>query len=48
MLDKAKFSIFDALYENFEKRLHCSYHYTDTDSIFLNISIPNGCSIIEE
>ena len=33
-LEKAKLFMYKAIYENFEKYLDCSYHYTDTDSIF--------------
>ena len=29
--------MYKALYDYFEKELNCSYHYTDTDSIFTNI-----------
>ena len=37
-LEKAKLFMYKAIYEHFEKELdYCSYHYTDTDSIFINI-----------
>ena len=40
--------MYKAIYEYFEKELDCSYHYTDTDSIFININVPEGGSISEE
>ena len=32
--------MYDSIYDYFEKELDCSYHYTDTDSIFVNINVP--------
>ena len=40
ILEKAKLFMYKAIYDYFEKELDCSYHYTDTDSIFININIP--------
>ena len=40
--------MYKAIYEYFGKELDCSYHYTDTDSIFININVPEGGSISEE
>ena len=40
ILEKAKLYMYKAIYDYFEKELDCSYHYTDTDSIFININIP--------
>ena len=37
ILEKAKLFMYKAMYDYFEKELVCSYHYTDTDSIFVNI-----------
>ena len=34
ILEKAKLYMYKAIYNYFEKELDCSYHYTDTDSIF--------------
>ena len=36
------------MYDYFEKELDCSYHYTDTYSIFININIPLDSSIETE
>ena len=38
--EKVKNFMYEALYDYFEKQLDCSYHYTDTDSNFININIP--------
>ena len=38
ILEKAKLFMYKAIYDYFEKELDCSYHYTDTDSIFININ----------
>ena len=37
-----------AIYEYFEKLLDCSCHYTDTDSIFININFPLDSNIETE
>ena len=42
---RAKLFIYRARYEDFEKWLDCSYYYTDTDSIFININVPSDCTI---
>ena len=44
-LEKAKLFMYKAIYDYFEKELDCSYHYTDTDSIFLNINVPLASNI---
>ena len=38
-LEKTKLFMFKAIYEYFETELDCSHHYTDTDSIFMNIYV---------
>ena len=40
--------MYKAIYDYFEKELDCSYHYTDRDSIFININIPLGSTIEKE
>ena len=40
ILEKAKLFMYKAIYDYFEKKLDYSYHYTDTDSLFININIP--------
>ena len=40
--------MYKAIYEYFEKELDCSYHYKDTDSIFINFNVHEGGSISEE
>ena len=40
ILEKAKLLMYKAIYNYFEKELDCSYQYTDTDSIFMNIIVP--------
>ena len=40
ILEKAKLFMYKAIHDYFEKELDCSYHYTDTDSIFININNP--------
>ena len=40
ILEKAKLFMYKATYENFEKELDCSYQYTDTDCVFINIIVP--------
>ena len=42
---KAKFYMYKAIYDYFEKELDCSYHYRDTDSIFININVPLDSNI---
>ena len=41
ILEKAKLFMYKAIYDYFEKELDCSYHYTDTDSLFININVPS-------
>ena len=45
ILEKAKLFMYKAINENFEKEIDCSYHYTDTDSIILNINVPLDSNI---
>ena len=40
--------MYKAIYDYFEKELDCSYHYTDTDSIFMKINIPLDSTIEKE
>ena len=40
--------MYKAIYEYFEKELDCSYHYTDTDSIFININVSLNSDIETE
>ena len=40
--------MYKALYDYFENELDCSNHYTDTDSIFLNINVPLDSTIEKE
>ena len=48
ILEKGKLFMYKAIYDYFEKELDCSYHYRDTDSIFLNINIPLDSNIETE
>ena len=48
ILEKAKLFMYKSIYDYFEKEFDCSYHYTDTDSIFININIPLGSTIEKE
>ena len=48
ILEKAKLFMYKAIHDYFEKELDCSYHYTDTDSIFININIPLDSTIEKE
>ena len=48
ILEKAKLFMYKAIYGYFQKKLDCSYHYTDTDSIFININIPLDSTIEKE
>ena len=48
ILKKAKLYMYKAIYDYFEKELDCSYHYTDTDSIFININVPVDSNIETE
>ena len=48
ILEKAKLFVNRAFYDYFEKKLDCSYHYTDTDSIFININVPLDSNIETE
>ena len=45
LLEKAKLYVHKAIYDYFEKELDCSYHYTDTDSMFININVPLDSNI---
>ena len=40
--------MYKALYDYFEKELDCSYHYTETYSIFININVPLDSTIEKE
>ena len=40
--------MYKAIYDYFEKELDCSYHYTDTESIFINIKVPLDSNIETE
>ena len=48
ILEKVKLFMYKAIYDYFEKKLDCSYHYTDTDSIFININVPLNSNIETE
>ena len=48
ILEKAKLVMYKAIYDYFEKELDCSYHYTDTDSIFININVTLDSNIETE
>ena len=48
ILEKAKLFMYKALYDYFEKELDCSYHYTDTDSTFINCNVPLDSDIGRE
>ena len=48
ILEKAKLYTYKAIYDYFEKKLDCSYHCTDTDSIFININVPLDSNIETE
>ena len=48
ILEKTKLFMYKAIYEYFEKKLYCSYHYTDTDSILININVPLDSDIEKE
>ena len=48
ILEKAKLYMYKAIYDYFEKELDCSYRYTDTDSIFININVPLDSNIETE
>ena len=48
ILEKAKLFIYKAIYDYFEKELDCSYHYKDTDSIFININVALDSNIETE
>ena len=45
ILEKAKLFMYRAIYEYFENEIDCSYHYTDTDYIFININVPLDSTI---
>ena len=45
ILEKAKLFMYKAIYDYFENKLDCCYHYTDTDSIFININVPLDSNI---
>ena len=40
--------MYKAIYDYFEKELDCSYHYSNNDSMFININVPDACTIYEE
>ena len=48
ILEKAKLFMYKAIYYYFEKELDCSYHYTVTESIFININVPLDSNIETE
>ena len=48
ILEKAKLVMYKAIYDYFEKELDCSYHYTDTGSIFININVTLDSNIETE
>ena len=48
ILEKAKLFMYKAIYDYFEKDLDCSYHCTDTDTIFLDINVPLDSNIETE
>ena len=48
ILEKVKLFKYKAIYDYFEKVLDCSYHYTDTDSIFVKLSMPLDINIETE
>ena len=48
ILEKAKLFMYKSIFDYFEKKLDCSYHYTDTDSIFIIINIPLDSTIEKE
>ena len=37
-----------AIHDYFDKELDCCYHYTDTDSLFVNISVPLDSTMATE
>ena len=45
ILEKTKLFMYKAIYECFEKELDCSYYYTDTGSIFININVQSDSTI---
>ena len=52
LLEKAKLFMYKAIYDYFEKELdyhyRSSYHYTDTDYMFININVPLDSNIETE
>ena len=48
ILEKAKLYMYNAINDYFEKELDCSYHYTDSDSILININVPLDSKIETE
>ena len=48
ILEKAKLSMYKAIYDYCEKEFDFSYHYTGTDSKFTKINVPEGGTIDEE
>ena len=48
ILEKAKLFMYTVIIDYFEKNLDCSYQYTDTDSIFININVPSDNNIETE
>ena len=48
ILEKAKLFMYEAIHEYFEREIYCNYHYTDADSIFININVPSDSTIETE
>ena len=48
ILEKSKLFMYKAIYEYCEKEIDCSYHYTDTDSISMNINVSLDSTIEKE
>ena len=40
--------MYKAIYDYFEKKLDCSYHCTDTDSLFITINVQSDSTIDTE
>ena len=48
ILERAKLFIYKTIFDSFEKELDCSYHSTDTDSIFIKTKSPDGSTFNNE
>ena len=48
LIENAKLFLYKAIKEYFEKYLDRCYHYTDTNSMFINLNVPIGDSNNEE